>query len=68
MPLRRYWVTERCGVKIGVVGLVEEYVLSGISISFLSIGEPGCARQCDDPDIGVAMVPEECSLLTRVEI
>jgi 2',3'-cyclic-nucleotide 2'-phosphodiesterase (5'-nucleotidase family) len=23
-PLRRYWITERCGVKIGVVGLVEE--------------------------------------------
>jgi 2',3'-cyclic-nucleotide 2'-phosphodiesterase (5'-nucleotidase family) len=24
LPLQRYWVTERCGVKIGVVGLVEE--------------------------------------------
>lgn len=23
-PLRRYWVTEKCGVKIGVIGLVEE--------------------------------------------
>lgn len=23
-PLHRYWVTERCGVKIGIVGLVEE--------------------------------------------
>ncbi|KAK8843476.1 hypothetical protein IAR55_007135 [Kwoniella newhampshirensis] len=22
-PLRRYWITERCGVKIGVIGLVE---------------------------------------------
>ena len=23
-PLKRYWRTERCGVKIGVIGLVEE--------------------------------------------
>ena len=23
-PLKRYWVTERCGLRIGVVGLVEQ--------------------------------------------
>jgi 2',3'-cyclic-nucleotide 2'-phosphodiesterase (5'-nucleotidase family) len=23
----KYWITERCGVKIGVIGLVEQYVL-----------------------------------------
>ena len=26
-PLKRYWVTERCGVRIGVIGLVEQCVL-----------------------------------------
>jgi 2',3'-cyclic-nucleotide 2'-phosphodiesterase (5'-nucleotidase family) len=24
VPLQKYWVTERCGVRIGVIGLVEE--------------------------------------------
>ncbi|WWD20985.1 hypothetical protein CI109_105465 [Kwoniella shandongensis] len=23
-PLRRYWITERCGIKIGIIGLVEK--------------------------------------------
>ena len=26
-PLQKYWVTERCGVRIGVIGLVEQSVL-----------------------------------------
>lgn len=28
-PLHRFVVTERCGVRIGLVGLVEEYVRGG---------------------------------------
>lgn len=26
-PLHRYFVTEKCGVRIGIIGIVEEYVV-----------------------------------------
>ena len=42
-PLKRFWVTERCGVRIGVIGLVEKYALS-ITRCYSLIGLEGLDR------------------------